>query len=136
MNMPPSIPRQLQANAEMLASTFASEMQVELTFDRRGVLWLDNYILQVRDRFSPEERESLVSALGAFLGEALLRQYGGQWVERDGTWGVQLHDRRWISPFHKIDERFETHRESESIADLFEGGPLLERIQEQRPHFP
>lgn len=136
MNMPPSIPRQLQANAEMIVSTFASEMQVELTFDRRGATWLDDYILRVRDRFSREERESLVSALGAFLGEALLRKYGGQWIEHQGTWGVQLDGRPWISPFHKIDERFEPHRVSDSIADLFHGGPLLQHLREQRPRFP
>jgi len=136
MNMPPSIPRQLQANAEMIVSTFASEMQVQLTFDRSGVAWLDNYILQVRDRFAPEERESLVSALGAFLGEALLRKYGGQWVERQGTWGVQLNGRPWVSPFRKIDERFEPHHATDSIADLFRGAPLLNNFREQRPRFP
>lgn len=136
MNMPPSIPRQLQANAEMIVSTFASEMQVELTFDRRGVTWLDNYILRVRERFAPEERESLVSALGAFLGEALLRKYGGQWVEHQGTWGVQLDGRPWISPFHAIDERFEAHRATDSIANLFHGGPLLQNLRKQRPRFP
>ena len=73
---------------------------------------------------------------GAFLGEALLRKYGGQWVEHQGTWGVQLDGRPWISPFHKIDERFEPHRVSDSLADLFHGGPLLQHLREQRPRFP
>ncbi len=136
MNMPPSIPKQLQANADMIVSTFASEMQVQLTFDRRGAGWLDDYILRVRERFSPAERESLVSALGAFLGEALLRHYGGQWVEHHGTWGVQLNGQTWLSPFDKIDERFDSHRATDSIADLFCRAPLLRNHREQRPPFP
>src|SRR5262249_33816707 len=119
-----SIPEQLRANAELVVATFRDQLGRELTFDQAGVEWIDGYIERVRANFPADRRAALVSNLGAFVGEWIIRTFGGGVVEQDGWWGVQVSERLWACPFAKIDKQFEKGAE-DSIGSFFRCIPAL-----------
>ena len=49
-------------------------------YDAESVLWLDGFINDVRTRTDLEEDpEPLVPLFGAYLGEAIIQNFGGEW---------------------------------------------------------
>ena len=89
-----------------------------LTFDPAGIESAARFINWVRDNFAAEDRDRWVYPLGAFVGAAVIRTLGGQWAERDGTWGVQVGGRIWSNPFRKVEKQLMEGPE-ESVAGLF-----------------
>jgi hypothetical protein len=125
-----SVPEKLKANAELVVSTFRGELGTELSFDQAGVEWVDGYIERVREHFPKERRSGLVSTLASFVGESIIRTFGGEWVEKGGWWGVQVSERLWACPFAKVEKQFESGAE-DSVASFFRCIPLLDNQFEQ-----
>jgi len=107
-----------QKNADLAVRSIREEHGVELTFDADGVEWIDDHINRLSGRLAPEFLHPYVDVLGAFLGESLIRTYGGAWVERDGEWGVQITEHVWAAPFTKTFKQF-TNGPRDSVASLF-----------------
>jgi hypothetical protein len=127
MSGDPSIPETLRAAAEVVVTKLAEELGRELAYDASGVEWIDGYIERVRPSFPADRRSGLVAHLAAFVGECIIRTFGGHWVEHDGQWGVQVDERLWACPAAKIDKQFE-HGHEDSVASFFRCIPaLLER---------
>ncbi len=121
-----SIPEKLRANAAVIVATFRENLDTELTYDAAGVERVDAYIERMRVRMRPEERWGLVSTLASFVGECIIHTYGGQWVEKDGTWGVQVNERVWANPFGKVEKQFDNGPE-DSVAGFFRCIPALDQ---------
>jgi hypothetical protein len=119
-----SVPEQLRANADLVVATFRKQLSRELAFDQSGVEWIDGYIERVRESFPPDRRRGLVSNLGAFVGQCIICSFGGEWVEQDGWWGVQVTDRFWACPFTKIEKQFQNGVE-DSVGSFFRCIPAL-----------
>jgi hypothetical protein len=130
-----SVPDKLRANAELVVSTMHKNLGTELSFDETGVEWVDGYIDRLRESFPKERRSGLVSTLASFVGECIIRTFGGEWVEKDGWWGVQVSDRIWACPFAKIEKQFE-NGEEDSVASFFRCIPILDKHLEQNPTEP
>jgi hypothetical protein len=121
-----SVPDKLRANADLVVRTVRQNLDTELTFDQAGVEWIDGYIDRLRDSIAAEKRSGLVSTLASFVGECIIRTYGGVWVEKDGWWGVQVSERIWACPFAKIQKQFENGPE-DSVASFFTCIPILDK---------
>jgi hypothetical protein len=119
------IPDKLRANADLVVRMFRENLDTELAFDRGGVEWIDGYIDRLRDSLPTEKRSGLISTLASFVGECIIRTYGGIWVEKDGWWGVQVSERIWACPFAKIEKQFENGPE-DSVASFFTCIPILD----------
>lgn len=127
-----TMPEQLCDTAERLIVTFREHMNKELTFDGESVEWIDGYIERMRPHFPADKRSGLVTSLGAFVRECMIRNYGGQWMERDGSWGVQVSKRIWACPFSKIEKQFE-NGSVDSVASMFRCTPVLDKhLEEER----
>lgn len=120
-----SIPDKARANADLVVRTFRERMGVKLTFDQAGVEWIDGYINRVRGNFTADRRSGLVDALGAFVGECIIRTFGGTWTEVDGRWGVRVSDRLWACPDAKIEKQF-ANDSGDSVASFFRCIPVLD----------
>ena len=96
-------------------------------FDAEGVAHLANFIQAQRGQLGAAERPGVVLALGCFLGQCLVRAYGGEWAAgKDGTTGVGLAGRFFFNPFHLVDAQL-NEGESASVAAFFAGIP--QRLQ-------
>ncbi|NJK61990.1 MAG: hypothetical protein HC921_04220 [Synechococcaceae cyanobacterium SM2_3_1] len=120
------IPAKLRENADQVVRVVREKLEVELSFDQAGVIWIDDYIHRLREQNATEDRSGLVSTLGAFVGESIIQTFGGTWMEIDGMWGVQVNDRVWACPFAKVAKQFENGPE-DSVADFFRTVPELEQ---------
>jgi hypothetical protein len=121
-----SMPEKLRANAAVIVATFRENLDTELTFDAAGVERIDAYIERMRVRMRPQERWGLISTPASFVGECIIRTFGGQWAEKDGTWGVQVTERVWANPFGKVEKQFDNGPE-DSVAGFFRGISVLDQ---------
>lgn len=121
-----SIPEQLRGNADVAVSTVREHFGVALTFDQAGIEWIDGYINRSRDRILADEDNlvATINVLAAFVGEAIIRTFGGRWVEREGEWCVQVNEAIWACPFAKVAKQFK-NGPKESVAGYFTLIPTL-----------
>ena len=108
----------------LLAAAEQVRQQLKLkAFDAEGVAHLANFIQAQQHELGPAERPGVTMALGCFLGECLVRVYGGEWgTGRDGTTGVGLAERFFFNPFHLVDAQL-NEGESASVAAFFASVP-------------
>jgi hypothetical protein len=71
----------------------------ELTYDQAGVDWASQYVEAVRPVETEDQLRVHTALVGAYLGEALLAQHGGAWVDDEGEWAVELADGTRLHPF-------------------------------------
>jgi hypothetical protein len=107
-------------------STVGEHFGVALTFDRAGVEWIDGYINRSRERLIADADNLLatINVLASFVGECIIRTYGGTWVEKKGEWCVQVNEAIWACPFAKIEKQFR-NGPKESVAGYFTLIPAL-----------
>jgi hypothetical protein len=96
---------------------------VPFDFGPESVAWVDGYIARQRQRMDdPNAVSSLVSVLGSYLGEAVIKAAGGTWDvhERDEI-GVQFDNGDWCFPFSKVAKQFAcgTAEGGESILSFY-----------------
>ncbi len=108
----------------LLAAAEQVRQQLQLTaFDAAAVTELDKFIQAQRGQLVVAEREGGVMALGCFLGECLVRVYGGEWgTGRDGITGIGLAGRFFFNPFHLVDAQL-NEGERASVATFFASVP-------------
>jgi len=122
-------PREMiSANAELVVGQLreASGME-DFGYNAESVAWLDGFIerQRVRPEFAGvEAAERMSQTLGSFLGECVVRCYGGVWAELEGTWGVTFGGGNAAFPFNKVRKQFENGAE-DSVLSWFETIPVI-----------
>ena len=124
MDSTPSVPDQLRHNAALVLSTARNDLDQDIGYDEAGVRWLDGYVQRLHERGDTELNAKLVSNLGSFLGECIIRSYGGVWAEIDGQWGVQFDERNAVYPFNKVSKQLESGSD-DSVLSLFTMIPVV-----------
>jgi hypothetical protein len=88
-----------------------------------SVAWVDGYIERQRQRMDdPEAVSSLVSVLGSYLGEAVIKAAGGAWdVHARDEIGIRFENGDWCFPFSKVAKQFAcgTTDSGESILSFY-----------------
>jgi hypothetical protein len=120
----------IRANAELVVGRLreASEME-DFGYNAESVEWLYGFIerQRVRPEFSGEEAaERMSQTLGSFLGECVIRCYGGEWREVEGTWAIAFGDGGDDAafPFNKVRKQFENGA-GDSVLSWFETIPII-----------
>ncbi len=124
----------------MMLTTFG------FTYDAETVKWLDGFINYLRTRSAPiqdfenplhdydlwarawrmDDHDDVVSHLGAYLGEAIICNYGGEWDCDEHGWHVRFDERNRVYPLGKVAKQL-AHGAEESIFDFYAAIPLLYR---------
>ncbi|HEX4342665.1 MAG TPA: hypothetical protein VH255_04700 [Verrucomicrobiae bacterium] len=94
----------LQANAQMVVEQLRPLSRMDFGYTQASVEWLEGYIerLRVSGQFKDEKmKNQLAGVFGSFLGEAVIRNYGGDWVEHDGAWCVAFNSDNVVFPLSK-----------------------------------
>ena len=118
---------QIRANAEMVVGELGKLSGKELGYTEEGVEWLEGYIERLRNSAEFEDaeiRKKLTGMFGCFLGECIVRQYGGAWAQHEGVWCVALSDDNMAFPFAKVAKQFENGLE-DGISSFFRVIPVL-----------
>jgi len=121
---------QIRANAELIVKEFSpiSGLGAAFGYNRASVAWLDGYIERARDSgsFSESQIESLAQCFSCFLGECIRNTYGGDWHQRDGSWGIFFRDSSGAFPFSKVRKQFDDGSAAgESILSFFDVLPIV-----------
>jgi hypothetical protein len=114
---------QIRANAQLAISKFAalSGLGEHFGYNRASVEWVDGFIERGRTDIKADSVNGLVQVLGSYLGECIIKIYGGVWREHDGTVGVFFDDSNAVFPFTKVRKQFENGRDpGDSILGLFD----------------
>ena len=119
--------KQIRANAEMVIEQMRPVSGIEFGYTQESVKWLEGYIERQRTSrgfADQEEKNTLVSVFGSFLGECIVRCYGGAWRQHDGVWCVGFDEKNVAFPFAKVAKQMDNGLE-DGIASFFTIIPLV-----------
>jgi hypothetical protein len=115
---------QIRHNAELVQSVARDQLNVNVSFDKVAVEWLDGYATRQHSQGNPDNIEGLVSTLGSFFGECIVQTYGGHWFEGEHGWCVYFNEKNAVFPFSKIEKHLRNGSE-DSVLSMFETIPLI-----------
>jgi hypothetical protein len=118
--------QRIRANADLVIETLGPRSGLEqFGFNAPSVEWVDGFIerQRLREDATPEFLEKMVSILGSFLGECIIRTYGGRWTFGEFGWGVHFDEKNAAYPFSKVQKQFDNGN-GDSIYSFFRMIPL------------
>lgn len=94
--------KELEALAEKVKN------ELKLDYDAKSVKFIEGFIERQRKNFSREEHYGLVNTIGSFIGQCIIKNYGGYWQfdETEKTVCVALDEKNKIFPFAKTAKQF------------------------------
>lgn len=121
---PPETLDAIRGNVEVVKTVLAKKLDVKLDLDAESIKWLAGYINRNRESFNKETKERLIDILGSFLGEAIIKNYGGQWAINEGALGVHLKGKSFAFPFAKVSKQMYNGPE-DSIYSFYRIVPMV-----------
>jgi hypothetical protein len=119
------------ANAKLVVDKFSSVsgLGAHFGYNRESLAWVEGFIERYRSKpdFTIESAAMLVQVIGSYLGECVIHEYGGEWREREGSWGVVFDDKNAVFPFAKVHKQFQYGLDrGDSILGFFDLiGPVI-----------
>jgi len=117
----------IRANARLAVETVKADQNVDLSFDRQGVEWLDSYLKRLSGHLNESVQAGVVNVMGSYFGECIVHGHGGMWTEKPGSdWVVTVRRRYEVSVnvFGKVEKQL-AGVEGESVLSLFDIALLL-----------
>ena len=116
----------IRQNAELVVKQLTEVSGFAFGYDARSVAWLDGYIERQRARADITEElvNGLVNVFGSYLGECVIKCYGGCWEEEAGQWRVSFDGENAAYPFAKVRKQFQNGA-GDSIKSFFEVIPTV-----------
>lgn len=113
---------------QTLAREFSAELQtakINPVCSEAGLQEVEKYL-----ESKPEAaQQQYVPKVGAYLGECIIRSYGGQWVEQQpDVWAVKLSDNNLVFPFGKV-QKFVTDPSGDSFSSLYGIIPIVFKLK-------
>jgi len=107
--------------------------QLNLKYDGASVKFVEGFIERNKSHFENEENQGLINSLGSFLGQCIIKNYGGQW-QRDNETGaivVAFDDNNKAFPFAKVSKQFDNGLE-DSIHSFYTVIPTVFKIKKKK----
>ncbi|HKS11042.1 MAG TPA: hypothetical protein VJS13_15945 [Pyrinomonadaceae bacterium] len=118
----------IRANAEMVVQELRPLSGIDFGYTHESVKWLEGYIERLRtsgEFDDVETKHKLMSVFGSFLGECMVRCYGGTWKEHgEGDWGVAFANGTMAFPFGRVRKQMDDGL-SEGITSFFSAIPAI-----------
>lgn len=99
----------IRANTAFAIEEFRAAAEKEIGFDADSVAWVEGFVERARERYAESGVPSgLVSVIGSYLGEAIIAETGGQWMQDgEGRLAVQFPNQDAVYPFAKVEKQFD-----------------------------
>lgn len=95
------------------------KMELGIKFDGSGVKFLEGFIERNKNQIPQAEWGGVINSCGAFLGQCIIDNYGGQWTLDDtGKISIAFDENNKVYPFSKVRKQFENGL-VDSIHSLF-----------------
>lgn len=105
------------------------KMALEIKFDSDGVKFLEGFIERNKTQIAKDEWLGLINSCGAFLGQCIIENYGGEWIrEENGQIAIAFDDKNKIYPFSKVSKQFENGLE-DSIHSMYSIIPTVFKLK-------
>jgi hypothetical protein len=118
----------IKANSEMVIQKLQPLSGIDFGYTQESVEWMEGYIERLRESGeleTVEMKDKLASVLGSFLGECIIRSYGGSWKEHEsGMWCVAFNEKDMAFPFVKVLKQMDNGLE-DGIASFFSAIPII-----------
>lgn len=118
----------IRANAELVVQQLRPLSGIDFGYTQESVKWLEGYIERLRNSGEFENIETktkLISVFGSFLGECIVRHYGGTWkLHEAGVWCVAFNEDNIAFPFAKVAKQIDNGLE-DGIASFFNIMPTI-----------
>jgi len=103
--------------------------QLNLEYDESSVNYIKDFIERNKMQIDKEQWTGLINSMGAFLGQCIIENYGGNWeMEKDTqTICVAFDEKNKVYPFAKTSKQFENGLE-DSIYSMYISIPLVFKI--------
>jgi hypothetical protein len=102
---------QIKANVEFALQEFRELADKDVALDAASVAWVEGFIETARGRYVGLEGgvpEGLIGLIGSYLGEAIIAETNGHWIEDDaGRLAVAFPNGDAVYPFDKVEKQFE-----------------------------
>lgn len=104
-------PSQIKQNAQWVIDNFGPQSGLpQFGYNAQSVAYLDTFIDRQGESFrsSKQSTDRIMSMLGAFLGEAIIATYGGDWQQSDQGLALSIQSGGQVhilQPFHKVHKR-------------------------------
>lgn len=113
----------IKDSADLVTETMGFDM------DEFGVEGIDAFIEKLQEKYNSSDEEfrnGIVFRLGSFLGETIIENYGGEWVNIDGDFAISFDEENEnvAFVFSKIVKRFEGGKE-ESVKSFYDAIPVV-----------
>ena len=118
---------QIRANAEVVVQQLRPLSGIDFGYTQESVEWLQGYIERLRNSGefdSVDVKNKLISVFGSFLGECVVRCYGGTWRQHEAGWCVAFNDDNMVFPFAKVAKQMENGLE-DSVVSFFTVIPTI-----------
>jgi hypothetical protein len=113
---------EIRANAALAIEEFRELAGRDIGFDAESVAWAEGFVERARTRYAESGVPTgLVSVIGSYLGEAIIAEAGGHWIEDDeGRLAVAFPNGDAVYPFAKVQKQFDQGvAEGESILSFY-----------------
>jgi hypothetical protein len=109
---------------EQLAETVKTKL--DLNYDAESVKFIEGYIERIKTEFDLTEYQGLINAIGAFIGQCIIINYGGAWqLDPEGPHMCVAFDAtNKVFPFSKTTKQFENGLE-DSVYSFFTVIPTI-----------
>ena len=120
--------KHIRANAELVLQQIRSINGPDFGYTEQSVKWLEGYIERLRNSGEfviHDTRIKLINVFGSFLGECIVRCYGGAWKQHEsGVWCVAFNEDNIAFPFAKVTKQIDYGLE-DGIASFFNVIPTI-----------
>ena len=103
--------------------------QLNLEYDESSVNYIKDFIERNKMQIDKEQWTGLINSMGAFLGQCIIENYGGNWEMEEDTQTicVAFDEKNKVYPFAKTSKQFENGLE-DSIYSMYISIPLVFKI--------
>lgn len=126
--MGPAVPlpadqaERLRKVAEDWRGIALNTMQRELPYTEASVEWLTGYVERMRKGLNAGGKaDGFITMMGAFVGECMIRNMGGRWMQCDGMFCVEVEGAGVAFPHNKVAKQIQNGLEAgDSILGFYQ----------------
>jgi hypothetical protein len=118
----------LRTNAELVIKYLGPQSGIDFGYNEESIAWLDQHIDDQRQNltYDPDSLHKILGMFGCFLGECIIRSFGGQWNYEDERWLVRFESGSSANPIGKVRKLYENGLEGgDSITGFYQVIPLM-----------
>ena len=123
--------RNLEIIEELKKLAKSLKEDLNLKFNEESVEYLEGFIERTKTGLNEEQINGLVTTIGAFLGECIIKNYGGYWdTDANGYWCVKFDEKNMVYPFSRVRKQFD-HGLEDSISSFYTVIPIVFKFKKK-----